>query len=166
MRLRRLELVVIALTLAFACFIGGFFTGRSFNAVSIEGVAPTQLEAVATPAAAGEPEVLALRDSQQGAASAVEWQPGDGGNARGDGQAQTQQPEVPPGAPIAGDGRININTASKNELMDLPGIGPALADRIIEYRSENGGFSVIEDIMKVSGIAEGKFAKLEDKITV
>jgi competence protein ComEA len=50
--------------------------------------------------------------------------------------------------------------------MDLPGIGPALADSIIEYRNLNGTFLSIEDIMNVSGIAEGRFARIKDRITV
>ena len=48
--------------------------------------------------------------------------------------------------------RININTCTKEALETLPGIGPVLAERIIEYREENGSFKTIEDITKVSGI--------------
>ena len=48
--------------------------------------------------------------------------------------------------------RININTCTKEELESLPGIGPVLAERIIEYREKNGSFKTIEDITKVSGI--------------
>ena len=48
--------------------------------------------------------------------------------------------------------RININTCTKEDLESLPGIGPALAERIIEYRRQNGSFKTIEDITKVSGI--------------
>ena len=48
--------------------------------------------------------------------------------------------------------RININTCTKQQLETLPGIGPVLAERIIEFRNKNGGFKTIEDITKVSGI--------------
>lgn len=48
--------------------------------------------------------------------------------------------------------RVNINTCTKQELESLPGIGPVLAERIIEYREKNGKFKTIEDITKVSGI--------------
>lgn len=65
----------------------------------------------------------------------------------------------------SGGGLININTASKAELELLPGIGPALAERIIQYREENGYFMSIEDIKNVSGIGEKRFEQLKDKIT-
>lgn len=61
---------------------------------------------------------------------------------------------------------ININTASAEELMSLDGIGEKLSQRIIDYRTENGGFNTIQDIMKVSGIGNKKFAAVKDKITV
>ena len=60
---------------------------------------------------------------------------------------------------------ININTASEKELDALPGIGPAIARRIVEHRSSQP-FTKIEDIMLVKGIGKKKFAKLEELITV
>lgn len=50
--------------------------------------------------------------------------------------------------------------------MTLPGIGESRADDILEWRSKNGGFQRIEDIMKISGIKKGAFEKIKDKITV
>lgn len=61
-------------------------------------------------------------------------------------------------------GKVNINTADKDELMNLDGIGDTLADRIISYRSENGAFNSVQDIMKVKGIGEGKFNSICDYI--
>lgn len=61
-------------------------------------------------------------------------------------------------------GLININTASKTELMNLPGIGESRAESIIAYREENGGFKAIEDIMKVSGIKDAAFNKIKEYI--
>lgn len=59
---------------------------------------------------------------------------------------------------------ININTATKEDLDTLPGIGPATAQKIIDYRQEHGNFSSIEDIKNVKGIGEAKFSKMQDKI--
>ena len=63
-------------------------------------------------------------------------------------------------------GKININTASAQELMELDGIGEKIAARIIAERTENGAFSQIEDIMRVSGIGEKTFQKIKEEITV
>lgn len=62
--------------------------------------------------------------------------------------------------------RVNINTASKEELMTLSGIGESKASQILSYREENGYFKKTEDIMNISGIKEGVFGKIKDKITV
>lgn len=62
--------------------------------------------------------------------------------------------------------RVNINTATQNELDSLPGIGPATAQKIIDYRETNGDFNKIEDLQNVKGIGESKFSEIKDKITV
>ncbi len=62
------------------------------------------------------------------------------------------------------DGLVNINSASKEELMTLPGIGESKADKIIAYREENGRFSTPEGIMEISGIKDGLYNKIKDKI--
>lgn len=64
------------------------------------------------------------------------------------------------------DGKVNINKASKEELMTLPGVGSSRADSIIQYREEQGAFQSIEDIMQISGIKEGLFEKIKDLIKV
>lgn len=61
---------------------------------------------------------------------------------------------------------ININTASKEKLMSLNGVGEGTAEKIIKYREQNGYFNTIEDLMNVSGIGESKFNGLKDDITV
>ncbi len=61
---------------------------------------------------------------------------------------------------------ININTASKEELMTLPGIGEVRAEEIINYRSNNGSFKTIDDIKNVSGIGEELFEEIKASITV
>ncbi len=64
------------------------------------------------------------------------------------------------------DGLVNINTASKEQLCEIPGIGESRADSIISYRQEHGKFNSIEDIMQVSGIKEKYFTKIKDYITI
>ena len=66
----------------------------------------------------------------------------------------------------SGSGLVNLNTATKEELMTLKGIGEAKAEDIIRYREKSGGFKKIEDIMKISGIKEAGFQKIKDNITV
>jgi competence protein ComEA len=73
-------------------------------------------------------------------------------------------PEPSPGESAVGGGdarpRVNINVAGVDELCELPGIGQVLAQRIIEYRTKNGPFGRVEDLILVSGIGEAKLAKL------
>lgn len=66
----------------------------------------------------------------------------------------------------ASNGRINLNTATLEQLDSLPGVGPAIAQRIIDYREDLGGFKTIEEITQVSGIGEATFGKIKDSITV
>ena len=61
---------------------------------------------------------------------------------------------------------VNINTAPQAELEKLPGIGPAMAARIVEYRQKNGGFKKIEELMNVQGIGEKAFLKLKPLVTI
>jgi len=61
---------------------------------------------------------------------------------------------------------VNINTASQTELEELPGIGPSISSRIIEYRNQKGNFKKIEDVKNVTGIGDSKFEKIKDLIKV
>ena len=61
---------------------------------------------------------------------------------------------------------INLNTASKEELMLLDGIGEKMAERILAYREENGPFAKVEDIQNVKGIGEKTYAKIAGELTV
>ena len=63
-------------------------------------------------------------------------------------------------------GLVNINTADEKALDTLPGVGPATAQKIIEYRENEGAFQSPEDIMKVRGIGKAKYEKMKDKITI
>ena len=74
--------------------------------------------------------------------------------------AQLTSGTVPSGAPI------NINTADVDALCTLPGIGPVIAQRIVDYRQQNGPFALVEDVTRVSGIGQATLAKIRDYITV
>jgi comEA protein len=66
------------------------------------------------------------------------------------------------GAPL----KVDLNEATELELTRLPGIGPALAKRIVEFRDRHGPFQRVEDVMKVRGIGERSFEKLRPHLTV
>lgn len=68
-------------------------------------------------------------------------------------------------SPTNGD-KVNINTADVEKLTTLKGIGPVTAQKIIDYREQNGAFKTIDEIKNVRGIGEKKFAAIKDKITV
>jgi competence protein ComEA len=99
------------------------------------------------------------KSSSKGDAAAA---PAAAGAAAG-GAAATGKAEAPKLAPGT---KININTASAEELDKLPEIGPVKAQAIVDYRKANGKFSAPEDVMKVSGIKEGTYAKIKDFIVV
>jgi competence protein ComEA len=63
-------------------------------------------------------------------------------------------------------GKVNINTASAEQLTVLPGVGPKLAARIVEYRQKSGSFRSTHDLMNVQGIGEKNFAKIEAYLSV
>ena len=79
---------------------------------------------------------------------------GSGGQSSGVGGSQSN------------DGRININTATFDELQKIPGVGPVTAEKIITYRESNGGFSATEELKNISGIGEKTYKKMEEYVTV
>ena len=75
--------------------------------------------------------------------------------------------EVPPAsAGTTAGGRVNLNTADATALETLPRVGPALAQRIIDWREANGGFGTIDDLKSVTGIGDKTFDGLKDLVTV
>jgi competence protein ComEA len=79
---------------------------------------------------------------------------------------QIRVPQLMPGLIIGGEGLlVNINTSTLAELDNLPGIGPTLAQKIIEYRQQYGFFATVDDIKKVPGIGDALFEEIKNKIT-
>lgn len=86
---------------------------------------------------------------------------GGAGSAAGGGGAADGAP-----AGASGAGVVDLNRADQAALETLPGIGPGLAGRIIAWRDEHGGFTVVEDLLDVSGIGDVRFAELRDRVRV
>lgn len=82
-------------------------------------------------------------------------------------RAAPADPEAEPVAAerLAPPEPVDINTASAEDLAELPGIGEVLAQRIVDYRGKNGPFRKVEDLLEVPGIGETKLAGLEGRIT-
>jgi competence protein ComEA len=84
------------------------------------------------------------------------------GAAHGSPQAAQAKPaQTPAPQPL-----LNLNTATKADLEKLPGIGPSMAQRILDYREKNGAFKKIEELMNIQGIGEKSFLKLRTLVTV
>jgi comEA protein len=80
---------------------------------------------------------------------------------------EAQQQAPPPVTQEAGKPALtNLNTADQAALEKLPGIGPATAKAIIEFREKNGGFKKVEELMNVKGVGEKTFLKLKDLVTI
>ena len=104
-------------------------------------------------------ETAALRGEGAGTAS--------GTAAPADPGGMTPAGVILPDPAGTGNGsKVNLNTASKEELMTLPGIGEAKAEAIIRYRTEVGFFASAEDVMNISGIKSSVYAKICDRVTV
>ena len=98
-----------------------------------------------------------------GAVAAGGATPGKGAGAAGQNGGRSGKGQS--ASPASGD-TVNINTADAAELTKLKGIGPAMAQRIVEYREENGAFQSPEELQRVRGIGKAKFAKLKEQITL
>jgi len=104
-----------------------------------------------------------LEDGQQ---IWVPWNQGDPDSGERGGSIPGQPEQKPPEASPDPVEPLNINFATQSELESLPGIGPVIALRIIEYRQEYGPFEKIDEIKAVEGIGEAKFDQIKDYITI
>lgn len=92
--------------------------------------------------------------------------PGTGTTAPATNSLAAGTPPPPSLAPVEQNLRVNLNTATLQELDSLPGIGPVLAQRILDYRAQHGAFGTIEDIKEVKGIGDKLFSEIQERITV
>ena len=128
--------ILVIVTAVFAGFLAGLLVGRSINADAV------QIQYMSSTASTEQVQEYTAVNTD----AAVETAP------------------VTTTAPLVT--KINFNTASLEELDTLPGIGPAIAQRIIDYRTEHGGYKSIYDIANVSGIGAKKLSAILDYITV
>ena len=140
MKLTRAEIVLVSLTAAVCVFLLGFFAGRS----GTRGVVTVQTSGLRAPSAAETP------------AETPEPEPDETGDASQEGEPESEEPDFP----------LDHNTATAEELTALPGIGEVLAQRIVDFRAENGPFRIIDELKDVRGIGDTIFDGLKDYITV
>ncbi|MCL2562669.1 MAG: ComEA family DNA-binding protein [Oscillospiraceae bacterium] len=141
-----------ALVLVAVVFLTGLYFGRTGG----PGEFTVTTEYAVGAVDAAELEALSQRLADRAARDTGETAPVEGDT------------HITPQPPVSesGDGLVNINTAEADALMTLPGVGPAIAQRIIDHREAHGPFRIIEEITDVSGIGSARFADIRDLITV
>jgi competence protein ComEA len=129
---------------------------RVTDALQIAGGPTGKAELAAVNLAAPVTDGQQIVVPEKGATSAVTVAPAGGASGGLGAAGGTSGPAAP----------VNINTASLEELDALDGVGPSTAQKIIDYRTEHGGFKTIDEIKEVPGIGDAKFAAMKDSITV
>ena len=139
MKERKVEVILLAICALFVCFTLGFFVGRNTGGHEISVQTERQPEAPT--------EEVVVRETAPTELPEV-----------------TEEPEVPaaPQEPTV----LNLNTATVEELTTLPGIGPVLAQRIVDFRTANGPFASVEQLTDVEGVGEKKLDAIREYLRI
>lgn len=136
---------------------------RTVDAVEAAGGLTTDADTVAINLAQTIEDGAKVHVPLVGEEGVATTQSGSGGSSTTGGGSAS---EASSGGTSTTSSKVNINTATAEELTTLPGVGPSTAQAIIEDRQKNGKFTSAEDLMRVSGIGEKKFAKMKDYLRV
>lgn len=168
MKLRFAEKLAIVLTALMVAFCGGYYLrGTTLDdavVIETEKTAPVTaapVTAAAAPEASAAPaSEIPLPSRTPAPEPSVPASAADAAPMEGAASTAEEMPEAPQ------DGRLDLNTATLEELETLPGIGPVLGQRILDYRAEYGGFQTVDELIYVKGIGEKTLEKIENLVKV
>lgn len=151
--------LLVAVTLAFSAFVGGYCLGRNTAGVNVELSAYTTTTSSAVADALSSSALSTTADSP--APTIESTSPPESASP-----SESTSPSEITSPTESTSSLININTATLEELDRLPNIGPVIAQRIIDYRTEYGDFQSVYDLLDVTGIGEKTLEKILDLITI